>query len=113
MMEIQMPSVLMVIDEFVVSILDRPGMYASSPESLEESLLILEGLRDRISMHCFKEERMPTLMNYLVDRGFGAMNLCQVFDKDESLAVNGIDGKYKFIITIWRDYLRSIHRGEP
>jgi hypothetical protein len=90
------------IDRFTRSALDRPHMYASSPQALEEKLALLDMVRSFI-LEIPPRQGYPA---YLRSKGYGVGQFLSRFipnsglsDKDKEL--------FQALGSFWRQYLAS------
>jgi len=94
------------IDALVQDVLQRPKMFSSSPESLEESLYLLEVLRERLRP--VDEDQQCEFTNYLIDKGYSAMCLNDVA---KSMNIYDQDDRFEFVVKEWTDFLISSGRS--
>jgi hypothetical protein len=98
-----MHDILATLDLFVWAVLERPKSYASSPESLDDSLYAIEALRNFLRAECFNSvEQRPALHIYLTKRGFLGRTLCEIFDDQPPGPDKDLAHKYAFVVDTWR-----------
>lgn len=69
--------IIQFVDEYTAAMLDRPHMYAGTPESLEEILSALDDLRTyAVSAKADPSHGSSLYTDYLVELGYGSMNYC-------------------------------------
>lgn len=98
--------VIQYIDCRIGYILDRPQMYAPSPESLETLLMELEDLREFILTGLNYSERPLSKYNeYLRQRGFES----RTFTSNSSSMPPDEDERFRFreFCSFWQEYLDS------
>ena len=93
------------IDEQIMHMLRRPHMYSSSPESLDDTLFILEHLRQQLVEG--KDEVSNGSSEFFLLKGFGAMSPT-VFARSQG--ITDIKEIYNFVATVWKEYLTKNDR---
>jgi hypothetical protein len=97
------------IDEYTRRALERPAMYASSPEALEEALRVLEGLRNYIVVDSRRPDPSANpYHDFLKSRRFGVALFCS---RQRQIDPSLTDAKlFAALVEFWRDYLSVQNR---
>lgn len=90
--------------------LDRPKMYADSPETLEAMLDLLDEILGRHGTACSPPRAFHSYTDYLVDRGFGSASYCSRMRLDNSHICD--DEIWEGLVAAWREYLDISHFRE-
>ncbi len=92
------------IDSGLLNALDRPDMYASSPECLEQLLSLQDRMRlEIIGLDRYQHEFGYTA--YLMSQGYGAANFCyRQCESGESITKAELFAR---LVQFWREYFRS------
>ncbi len=97
------------VTEYMCEHLERPSMYASSPEALEDVLWVLD--RVRLYIANGPERSESQYQAYLGQNGFGARSFTGRYRKLP------IDKRFESLIKFWRQYLAQttppLGEGEP
>ena len=102
--------VLKFIDEFYSNAAQRPQMYFASPESFEDTVSVLERIRD-ILVNCASEDQLDTYSNYLFKKGFGTFSFSHNYKQTH--AKNYTEEEfYKAYSKFLMEYLKW-SRGKP
>ena len=90
--------------------LDRPKMYADSPETLESILCLLDEILGCHGTACSPHREFHSYTDYLVDRGFGSASYCSRMRLDTPHICD--DEIWEGLIAAWREYLDISHFRE-
>jgi hypothetical protein len=98
---------LQYIDDTYREIVDRPRMYAATPESLEEKLITLEDVRE-FAITCERIGSMRSgYFNFLMSEGFGVA----IFTSSEQFAQRtDIADAFAAVADLWGRFLNSTFR---
>ncbi len=98
------------IDKLMRAMLDRPKMYASNPESLEDLLCYLDRLRDFATEErklVDREQGFDGYTTFLVSRGFGSANFCHRKRRRKKRLTEEDLRLFEQLAQFWREYLEA------
>ena len=90
--------------------LDRPKMYADSPETMESMLCLLDEILGCHGTTCSTTGELRSFTDYSVDRGFGSASYCGRMRLDNSHSCD--DEIWEGLIAAWKEYLDISHFRE-
>lgn len=87
--------------------LDRPKMYAASPEALESMLSLLDEILCRYGAPCSTTREYNQYTDYLVDHGFAAASCCGRMRIDNPDVSD--DEIWEGLTAVWKEYIEISH----
>lgn len=90
--------------------LDRPKMYAASPEALESILVLLDEILRRHGTPCSTTREYHRYDDYLLDHGFGSASFCGRMRIDNPDVSD--DEIWEGLTAVWKEYVEISHFRE-
>lgn len=90
--------------------LDRPKMYAASPEALESMLSLLDEILCRFGAPCSTTREYHRYDDYLVNHGFGSASYCNRLRIDNPEVSD--DAIWEGLTAVWKAYIEISHFRE-
>lgn len=97
------------IEEQSACRLERPCMYHASPESLEDSFVLIDRMRAKLIslLNDELEGTVPGYSEFLAGRGYGSASICA----RKRLA--GEEPTFDDVVTVWKAYVAECWNQRP
>ena len=92
------------------TILDRPRMYAPSPDAMEAMLGLLDEILIRFGAHSSNVKKYQRFGEYLISHGSGSASYCQRQRLDNPDVPD--DDIWEGLTSVWNQYFENSHFTE-
>lgn len=105
MMSTEDRTALEYINWYIGCMLERPHMYASNPEALEDVLMALDSVRGILvgGVKSVSDVQIVGYSAYLQSTGHSAVSACSAAMRDRSTAPDW-DELFRIVVETWRQY---------